>query len=128
MKNIFYLKTTVIIVLLVFSGCAKPEAKGENYSLEDLKSDFLIEYPIDSLREAFEVLKNDPSKNLIQNLEETESGPDFDFDWTISGQKQENNWLIIIETNGVLPSFSCEYLIDENGESLSVVKECGWNK
>ena len=121
---------SILAIFALFLGIRYVQYVSQRYKLDDLRTEYPINYPIDNPREAIEVLKN---KNQIDfaELEKIKASVNFDIDLIFMAKKESNNWSVLITTKGVLPSYSCEYLLDINGEPVQqsyIIKGCNWNK
>lgn len=116
----------LVFSFLILSGCGGAET--ETLLFDDIKGDYKVEGTVDSAREAVEVLK-DKKKIDIVKLEDVEG--EVNSNMIINVNHRSDQWDIQIKTRTAIPSYSCEYSMDAQGEPVRghyVTKACGFDK
>lgn len=122
----------IIIVIGVCSqiflwGCGD---NGEEtmFILDDIKGEHVMGATVDTPIAVVEVLK-DKKKLDIVKLENIEGESNSNMMITVTEFPEE--WTVLVKTRTAIPSYSCEFSMDKQGEPVQsdyVIKKCGFNK
>ncbi len=111
--------------IMLLYGCGSEPTL---FTLSDVKGKHVIEETINTPRSAVEVLKNSGEINIVE-LENIEG--EVNSNMIITVTEQSDQWDVKIKTRTAIPSYSCEYSLDNLGEPVKegyIVKKCGFNK
>ncbi len=106
---------------------------GKYFLNEIYQMNYSIEMPISNAKEAVQYLKN---LGIIDHsaIEKAESQTELINNWIVYSKKinikgiNEKIWAVEIRSRGVMPSYSCFYSFDKEGNILNRSSDCRWNK
>ena len=130
MKKKVIIGIIIFLVIFIMASYYFYSSNHQSFDYSDIINDYNVELPINSPREAIEYAKDN---NIINqsSLNEVKEDTQYLSGWEIFSDKVDSNWQIKIVSIGVIPTYSCIYSFDKDGDAITenfVLKECGWNK
>ncbi len=120
--------SVAVLSQIMLWGCGNNTIESM-FTLDKLKEKQIIKTPIDSPRMAVEVLKQNDKIDIVK-LEDIEGEANSNILVTV--MQKDKSWDIKVKTRTAIPSYSCEYAMDEYGKPTQgndyIIKKCGWDK